>query len=170
MLKLKSSLRSSSRHFIVILLWQITSPPFSLLFFFKAARYSSKLHRLFSHRENKAFDPVRAGSRLPWRKGKKRRGEGGREGDKTLTEKLHRAAWSLWHCPYCVSPPTSVQSSSHRLTKYRCGKEKKRTGVHPRKMPLYSHKAAVCTMHCHENWALYALNTHLQQKTNNTRN
>lgn len=25
-----------------------------------------------------------------------------------------------WHCPYCVSPPTSVQSSSQRLIKYRC--------------------------------------------------
>lgn len=45
----------------------------------------------------------------------------------------------------------SVQSSSQRLTKYRCGK--KRTSVHPRKMPLYSHKATVCAMHCHENGA-----------------
>lgn len=60
----------------------------------------------------------------------------------TLTEKLHRASWSVWHCPHCFSPPTSAQSSSHRLTKYRCGEKKKRAVVRPRKMPLYSHEAA----------------------------
>lgn len=60
----------------------------------------------------------------------------------TLTEKLHRASWSVWHCPHCVSPPTSAQSSSHRLAKYRCGERKKRAGVRLRKMPLFSHGAA----------------------------
>lgn len=82
-------------------------------------------------RKNKAFDLVRARSRCEQKK---------KNLGKTLTQKLHCAVWSLWHCPYCVSPPTSAQSSSQRLTKYRC--REKRTGVHPRKMPLYRHKGA----------------------------
>lgn len=70
----------------------------------------------------------------------------------TLTEKLHRASWSVWHCPHCVSPPTSAQSSSHRLAKYRCGEKKKRVCVRTRKMPLYSHEVA--SVHCAVSWEL----------------
>lgn len=95
-------------------------------------------------KKNKAFDLVHARSRCE----QKNLG-------KTLTQKLHCAVWSLWHCPYCVSPPTSVQSSSQRLTKYRC--REKRTGVHPRKMPLYRHKGAGMCNALSRNGALCAL-------------
>lgn len=133
---------------------QITSPSF---LYFKTVQYSTKcVECSIIDRKNKAFDLVCAGSHCK------------QKSQKTLTEKLHCAAWSLWHCPYCDSFPSSVQSSSERLTKYRCGK--KRTSMHPRKMPLYRHKAAVCDMHCHENGALCALNAHLQHRTDNTRN
>lgn len=84
----------------------------------------------------------------------------------TLTEKLHRASWSVWHCPHCVSPPTSAQSSSHRLAKYRCGERKKRAGVRPRKKPLYSHEAASVRNAVSGKLSLVPLNTHLQQRAN----
>lgn len=87
------------------LIWPIASPPFLS---FKSSTIFSKVLWQFYNRENKAFDLACAGSRY------KQKSQG------TLTQKLHCAVWSPWHCPYCVSPPTSVQSSSQRLTKYRC--------------------------------------------------
>lgn len=60
----------------------------------------------------------------------------------TVTQKLHCAVGSLCHCLHCVSPPTSVQSTSQETHKIQVR--------HPRKMPLYGRSAAVCAGHSHE--------------------
>lgn len=114
--------------------------------YFKSSMRFCKVLWQFYNRENKALDLACAGSRCK------------QISQETLTQKLHCAVWSLWQCPYCVSPPTSAQSSSQRLTKYRC--RWKRAGVLQRKMLLYRHKVPTCVLHCHENRALCALNAH----------
>lgn len=68
-------------------------------------RFAPKVLWQLCNGENKAFDPVwhkQKNPRKPWHK--------------NCTVLFDH----YWHCPYCVSPPTSLQSSSQRLLKYRC--------------------------------------------------